>query len=105
MSKIALERLFQFQDEAAVYNVAHSERLRRLLAFVRESVALLTELFDAMHFAALRIASRTAFCAVVSTIGRSRAKLRRSPLIAYWRAGNVTLRPAPVRRSQWSCGS
>src|SRR5439155_4984298 len=49
---------------------------------------------------ASRIASRTAFCAVVSTTGRSRAKLRRSPLIAYCRAGNVTLRPAPVRRSQ-----
>src|SRR5439155_3641671 len=49
---------------------------------------------------ASRIASRTAFCPVVSTTGRSRAKLRRSPLIAYCRAGNVTLRPAPVRRSQ-----
>jgi integrase len=28
------------------------------------------------------------------------AKLRRSPLTAYWRAGNVTLRPLPPRRSQ-----
>ena len=31
---------------------------------------------------------------------RRSAKLRRSPFTAYWRAGNVTLRPAPVRRSQ-----
>src|SRR5437879_6285912 len=44
--------------------------------------------------------SRTRFCALVSTIGRSSAKLRRSPLTAYWRAGNVTLRPpAPPRLS------
>ena len=33
------------------------------------------------------------FCAVVSTIGRSSAKLRRSPLTLYCRAGNVTFRP------------
>src|SRR5439155_23050088 len=34
-------------------------------------------------------------------IGRNRAKLRRSPLMLYWRAGNVTLRPPPPpRRSQ-----
>src|SRR5439155_17496218 len=44
--------------------------------------------------------SRTRFCALASTIGRSSAKLRRSPLTAYWRAGNVTLRPpAPPRLS------
>ena len=36
-------------------------------------------------------------CAVVSPIGRSSAKLRRSPLTVYVRAGNVTLRP-PCRR-------
>jgi hypothetical protein len=41
-----------------------------------------------------------AFCAVASVVGRSNAKLRRSPLTEYWRAGNVTLRPPPVRRSQ-----
>ena len=35
-----------------------------------------------------------------SLIGRSSAKLRRSPLTEYWRAGNVTLRPPPPRRSQ-----
>ena len=35
----------------------------------------------------------------LSTIGRSSAKLRRSPLTEYCRAGNVTLRP-PVLRSQ-----
>jgi hypothetical protein len=39
-------------------------------------------------------------CAFVSATGRSSAKLRRSPFTEYWRAGNVTLRPAPVRRSQ-----
>jgi predicted nucleic acid-binding protein len=33
-------------------------------------------------------------------MGRSSAKLRRSPFTAYCRAGNVTLRPLPVRRSQ-----
>src|SRR6187401_2369523 len=33
-------------------------------------------------------------------MGRSREKLRRSPLTEYWRAGKVTLRPPPVRRSQ-----
>ena len=32
--------------------------------------------------------------------GRSSAKLRRSPLTEYWRAGNVTLRPLPLLRSQ-----
>ena len=31
-----------------------------------------------------------------STTGRSRAKLRRSPLTEYWRAGNVTFRPDAV---------
>src|ERR1700680_2119040 len=44
--------------------------------------------------------SRTASCAVVSTTGRRSAKLRRSPFTAYDRAGNVTLRPLPPRRSQ-----
>ena len=44
--------------------------------------------------------SRTASCAVVSTTGRSSAKLRRSPLIEYDRAGNVTFRPLPPRRSE-----
>jgi hypothetical protein len=39
-------------------------------------------------------------CALASGIGRSRAKLRRARLTAYWRAENVTLRPLPVRRSQ-----
>ena len=33
-------------------------------------------------------------------MGRSSEKLRRSPLTEYWRAGNVTLRPVPLRRSQ-----
>jgi hypothetical protein len=33
-------------------------------------------------------------------MGRKSAKLRRSPLTAYWRAGKVTLRPPPLRRSQ-----
>src|SRR5262245_11821087 len=33
-------------------------------------------------------------------MGRRRAKLRRSPLTEYWRAGKVTLRPTPLRRSQ-----
>ena len=37
---------------------------------------------------------------VASSIGRSSAKLRRSPLTEYWRAGKVTLRPVPVLRSQ-----
>jgi hypothetical protein len=38
---------------------------------------------------------------VVSTIGRSSAKVRRSPLTLYCLAGNVTFRPAPPpRRSQ-----
>src|SRR6266436_3708495 len=46
------------------------------------------------------MASRTAFCAVVSTTGRRSAKLRRSPFTAYDRAGNVTFRPLPPRRSQ-----
>ena len=32
--------------------------------------------------------------------GRSKAKHRRSPLTEYCRAGNVTLRPVLVRRSQ-----
>ena len=44
--------------------------------------------------------SRTRSCAAASAIGRSSAKLRRSPLTEYWRAGNVTLRPLPLRRSQ-----
>ena len=44
--------------------------------------------------------SRMRSCALVSAMGRSSAKLRRSPLTAYWRAGNVTLRPPPPRRSQ-----
>src|SRR5258706_9278816 len=43
--------------------------------------------------------SRIVFWAVASTIGRSNAKLRRSPLTAYERAGNVTFRPVPPRRS------
>ena len=47
-----------------------------------------------------RIRSRTRSCAVASPSGRSSAKLRRSPLTEYWRAGNVTLRPLPVLRSQ-----
>jgi hypothetical protein len=73
MSKIAMERLFQFQDEAAVYNVAHSERLRRLLAFVRESVALLTEIFHAMHFSApkqhtLRVLGADAMTGIIASV-------------------------------------
>src|SRR4029077_12013433 len=44
--------------------------------------------------------SRTAFWAVVSTTGRKSAKLRRSPFTLYCRAGNVTFRPPPPRRSQ-----
>ena len=42
---------------------------------------------------------RTRSCDAASPMGRSSAKLRRSPLTAYWRAGNVTLRPLPLRRS------
>ena len=49
---------------------------------------------------ACRIRSRTRSCAVASATGRSSAKLRRSPLTEYWRAGNVTFRPLPLRRSQ-----
>src|SRR4051812_9294293 len=37
--------------------------------------------------------------AVASVLGRSSAKLRRSPFTRYCRAGNVTLRRAPVRVS------
>jgi hypothetical protein len=48
----------------------------------------------------LKMRSRIVSCAVLSTIGRSSAKLRRSPFTAYWRAGNNTLRPRPSRRSQ-----
>src|SRR5687768_14846439 len=49
---------------------------------------------------ASRMASRIASCAPTSPFaGRSNAKLRRSPLTEYCRAGNVTLRP-PARRSQ-----
>src|SRR5437773_1842891 len=33
-------------------------------------------------------------------MGRNRANVRRSPLTLYWRAGKVTLRPLPPRRSQ-----
>jgi hypothetical protein len=40
------------------------------------------------------------FWASASAIGRSRANDRRSPLTEYCLAGNVTLRPLPVRRSQ-----
>src|SRR5438876_1055554 len=47
-----------------------------------------------------RCSWRMRSCAVVSTIGRSSAKLRRSPLTLYCLAGNVTLRPGPPRRSQ-----
>ena len=50
---------------------------------------------------ASRISARSLSCDVTSTIGRSSAKLRRSPLTAYDRDGNVTLRPGPPpRRSQ-----
>ena len=49
---------------------------------------------------AWRIRSRRRSWAVESVIGRSSAKLRRSPLTEYWRAGNVTFRPLPLRRSQ-----
>ena len=49
---------------------------------------------------ASRIRSRILFCAVVSTISRKSATERRSPLTAYCRAGNVTFRPLPPRRSQ-----
>ena len=45
------------------------------------------------------MSSRIRSCAVASAIGRSSAKLRRSPLTEYCRAGNVTFRPPPVRRS------
>ncbi|PYR33878.1 MAG: hypothetical protein DMF90_19335 [Acidobacteria bacterium] len=34
-----------------------------------------------------------------SAIGRNRANDRRSPLTEYWRAGKVTFRPLPPRRS------
>src|SRR5262245_60546123 len=44
------------------------------------------------------MSSRILFCAVVSPIGRSSAKLRRSPLTEYERAGKVTLRPDPPPR-------
>ena len=46
------------------------------------------------------MSARTFSCALMSTMGRSSAKLRRSPFTLYWRAGNVTLRPGPTRRSQ-----
>ena len=39
--------------------------------------------------------------AVLSAMGRSRANDRRSPFTEYWRAGNVTFRPPPVRRSRF----
>src|SRR5215475_8766439 len=39
--------------------------------------------------------SRSRPCALASTTGRRSAKLRRSPLTLYCRAGNVTLRPPP----------
>src|SRR5688572_23494491 len=45
------------------------------------------------------MASRIRSCDVASAIGRSSEKLRRSPFTEYCRAGNVTLRPPPVRRS------
>jgi hypothetical protein len=44
--------------------------------------------------------SRMRFWASTSTIGRSSANDRRSPLTLYCLAGKVTFRPAPVRRSQ-----
>src|ERR1700730_7093567 len=44
---------------------------------------------------------RSLFCAEVSADGRRSAKLRRSPLTLYCRAGNVTFLPEPpLRRSQ-----
>src|SRR5260221_11085895 len=49
---------------------------------------------------ASRMRSRMRSWACTSVIGRSSAKLRRSPLTAYDRAGNVTFRPLPPRRSQ-----
>ncbi len=47
-----------------------------------------------------RMKSRVRFCASVSTIGRSNAKLPRSPLAEYWRVGQVTFRPPAPRRFQ-----
>jgi hypothetical protein len=41
-----------------------------------------------------------AILAAASATGRSSAKLRRSPLTEYCRAGNVTFWPPPLRRSQ-----
>src|SRR5688500_3309460 len=49
---------------------------------------------------ASRIRSLTRSCDPMSDRGLNRAKLLRSPLTEYCRAVNVTLRPAPLRRSQ-----
>src|SRR3990167_6281492 len=46
------------------------------------------------------MASLSVSDAIGSAEGRRSAKLRRSPLTEYCRAGNVTLRPLPPRRSQ-----
>ena len=54
----------------------------------------------AAYTEAARIRSRTLSCAAVSATGRNSAKLRHSPLTLDCRAGNVTFRPDPLRRSQ-----
>ena len=47
---------------------------------------------------ALRIASRMTSCVAASPMGRSSAKLRHSPLTAYWRAGDVDVPTLMVPR-------